>query len=167
MTIFHQVETSSDFEHVRELFSEYLRWVHKKLNEEYGIDFDLQAKIEADMGELDMFSPPKGRLILALIDSAVVGMGSLRDNGADIGEIKRMYVRPAHRGKGVGRGLLEHLTQEASRIGYRRLRLDSTLFMHEAHALYRSAGFREIDAYPESEIPQEIQDHWIFMEKVL
>ena len=85
----------------------------------------------------------------------------------DIGEVKRMYVRPAFRGQGIGRALLDALIQEAGQIGYPRIRLDSTRFMKEAHALYRSAGFVEIAEYPESEIPAQFREHWIFMEMVL
>jgi GNAT superfamily N-acetyltransferase len=85
----------------------------------------------------------------------------------DTGEIKRMYVRPDYRRRGIGLALLEALIAEARQIGYPTIRLDSTRFMKAAHALYRSLGFREIDPYPESEIPQELQHQWVFMEKRL
>lgn len=82
-------------------------------------------------------------------------------------EIKRMFVRPASRGQGVGRMLLEALIAEARQIGYSTIRLDSTRFMKAAHSLYRSAGFQEIGPYQESEIPPEFHQHWVFMEKHL
>ncbi len=63
--------------------------------------------------------------------------------------------------------LLEKLLSEAKEVGYSEVRLDSARFMHAAHSLYRSAGFQEIDPYPESEIPPEFQEHWIFMEMIL
>ena len=85
----------------------------------------------------------------------------------DIGEIKRMYVRPQYRGRGLGRALLETIIEEAEEVGYPAVRLDSARFMKEAHALYRSAGFSEIDPYPESEMPSEFQKHWVFMERQL
>jgi GNAT superfamily N-acetyltransferase len=75
-----------------------------------------------------------------------------------------MYVRPAFRRKGIGRALAQRLISEARGIGYASIRLDSTRFMKAAHALYRSLGFREIEPYPESEIPPEFQSHWVFME---
>ena len=53
---------------------------------------------------------------------------------------------------------------ESGQIGYERVRLDSACFMKEGHLLYRSAGFREIEAYEGSEIPPEFQNHWIFIE---
>ncbi len=76
-----------------------------------------------------------------------------------------MYVREPFRRQGVGRVLLHALMERAAALGYSQVRLDSAGFMHEAHALYRSAGFQEIAAYPESEIPAEFQAHWILMEK--
>jgi GNAT superfamily N-acetyltransferase len=82
----------------------------------------------------------------------------------DIAEIKRMYVRPQFRGRGIGRALLQRLLVEAKEIGYPAVRLDSARFMQEAHALYRSSGFDEVEPYPESEIPTEFQEHWVFME---
>jgi GNAT superfamily N-acetyltransferase len=78
-----------------------------------------------------------------------------------------MYVRPHARNSGLGRALLNRLLEEARQVGYKRVRLDSARFMTSAHELYRSAGFHEIEAYEGSEIPQEFQNHWIFMEKLL
>ena len=78
-----------------------------------------------------------------------------------------MYVRPAARQRGLGGGLLELLLQEACTLGFEKLRLDSPRFMTGAHRLYRRAGFQEIPPYPGSEIPDEFQQHWIFMEKCL
>jgi len=85
----------------------------------------------------------------------------------DIGEVKRMYVRPEFRRRGIGRALLEGLIAEAQEIGYSTVRLDSTRFMEAAHSLYRSLGFHEIEPYMESEIPPEFQQNWVFMEKQL
>jgi hypothetical protein len=56
---------------------------------------------------------------------------------------------------------------EARALGYLKLRLDSARFMKAAHSLYHSTGFQEIEAYPESEIPEEFHEHWVFMEKNL
>jgi GNAT superfamily N-acetyltransferase len=94
-------------------------------------------------------------------------MGCIRRIRNDIGEIKRMDIRPKFRRKGYGRAMLEYLLEEGKTIGYPKIRLDSARFMHESHALYQSSGFLEIEPYPESEIPREIQEHWIFMEKVI
>ena len=162
-----QVQSEEDIEHVRELFLEYLHWANEGLNAEYGIDFDVVSMVEEDMAHQEIFSPPDGRLLLALEGKEAAGLACMRRIRMDIGEIKRMYVRPEFRGKGIDRQLVDSLIQEARTIGYPRVRLDSTRFMVEAHALYRSAGFKEIEEYPESEIPEEYCAHWVFMEMKL
>jgi GNAT superfamily N-acetyltransferase len=167
MLSIRQVESERDIAHVRELFWEYLQWANARLNEEFGVDFDIASMLEENMAELEIYFPPYGRLLLASDGPEAAGLACIKRIREDIGEIKRMYVRPSFRGRGLGRKLLEGLIREARTIGYTRIRLDSTRFMKEAHALYRSAGFEEIDEYPESEIPEEFRAHWIFMEKHL
>jgi GNAT superfamily N-acetyltransferase len=78
---------------------------------------------------------PRARLYLAEIDGEPVGIGGLRPLSGDDAEIKRMYVRPSARGRGVGRAILQRLIDDARALGYRTIRLDSACFMHEAHAL--------------------------------
>jgi GNAT superfamily N-acetyltransferase len=167
MLTIRQAESEQDVAPVRELFGDYLQWVNACLNHEYGIDLDIAAMLERDMATLDIFLPPRGRLLLAFDGPRAVGVACMRQIRAGIGEIKRMYVRPAFRRRGVGRQLLEALLREARIIGYRAMRLDSPRFMTEAHALYRSAGFQEIDEYPEVEIAPQHRQHWVFMEKRL
>lgn len=163
----YQVETAEDKTHVRELWWEYLQWANSRVNEEFGVDFDIQSMLEQNMLELDKYSPPSGRLLLAEYDNQIAGIAHMRKIREDIGEIKRMYVRPAFRRRGIGRALAEALITEAREIGYPRVWLDSARFMKAAHTLYRSIGFREIEPYPESEIPAEYHSHWIFLEMPL
>jgi GNAT superfamily N-acetyltransferase len=160
----YQVETDEDKNHVRDLFWEYLQWANSNVNKEFGISFDIETMLVQDMFELEKFYPPYGRLLLADHENKVVGLACMRRIPEDIGEIKRMYVRPEFRGEGIGKELLKVLLDEARKIGYSRVRLDSARFMKEAHSLYRSMGFQDIDPYPESEIPEEFQSNWIFME---
>jgi GNAT superfamily N-acetyltransferase len=167
MTDIHQASTEQDRAHVQELFWEYLDWANARLNEEYDINFDIASMVERDMAKLDIFMPPYGRLLLAAEGPRVAGLACMRRIREDIGEIKRMYVRPEFRRRGIGLALLEALIAQARQIGYPTIRLDSTRFMKAAHSLYRSLGFREIDPYPESEIPPEFQHQWVFMEKHL
>jgi GNAT superfamily N-acetyltransferase len=149
---------------IRELFWEYLQWANAKVNAEFGVNFEIATMLEADMQTLDKFMPPKGRLLLGYAEERLAGIACLKDLTPGIGEIKRMYVRPEFRQRGLGRLLIDQLLAEALQIGYDRIRLDSTRFMQEAHTLYRTTGFHEIEAYEGSEIPQEFQNHWIFME---
>lgn len=96
-----------------------------------------------------------------------MGIACLKPLTDSIGEIKRMYVRPQARKRGLSGALLNQLLMEARQIGYDRVRLDSARFMTEAHQLYRSTGFREIEAYEGNEIPKEFRKNWIFMEREL
>ena len=149
---------------IRELFWEYLQWANAKVNEEFGVNFDIAAMLEADMNELDKFMPPSGCLLLSYAQESLTGIACLKILTPRVGEIKRMYVCPQYLGRGFGRALLTRLLEEAAQKGYEWVRLDSARFMSEAHRLYRAVGFHEIEAYDGSEIPKEFQQHWIFME---
>ena len=94
------------------------------------------------------YAPPAGRLLLAYDNGQVGGCIALRKLDVQICEMKRLYVRPAHRGEGVGRRLVDAIIAEARSIGYGRMRLDTIeSSMQDAIALYRRRGFREIAPY--------------------
>jgi GNAT superfamily N-acetyltransferase len=93
------------------------------------------------------YEPPGGGIWVALLEGAAVGCVALQASGPTVGEIKRMYVEPAHRGHGVARGLVERVIEEARRRNYDTLRLGTLATMHAAQALYKSFGFHEIAPY--------------------
>ena len=106
------------------------------------------------------YGPPSGRLLLAQYAGDPAGCVALRKLEAGICEMKRLYVRPADRGRGLGRMLVERVVAEARIIGYERMRLDTIeSAMKDAIALYRRMGFEEIAPY--SAIPIE---HALWME---
>jgi GNAT superfamily N-acetyltransferase len=162
----HVVEDEREFPAIREIFWEYLQWVNERVNQEYNLSFDIAAILDRDMVEIGKYMPPSGRIILGTVDQRLAGITCLKSLADCGGEIKRTYVRPDARRLGLGRALLERLLVEAGKIGYPRIRLDSTRFMVEAHRLYRSLGFYEIEPYEGSEIPPDYQRNWVFMEKV-
>ncbi len=99
------------------------------------------------------YAPPKGRLLLAEHEGELAGCVALCEFEAGICEMKRLYLCPAFRGKGLGRAIAEHLIAEARKIGYTRMRLDTVEpVMQDAVAMYRRLGFREIPAYCENPI---------------
>ncbi|HEX9111148.1 MAG TPA: GNAT family N-acetyltransferase [Terriglobales bacterium] len=94
------------------------------------------------------YAPPSGRLLLAQYEQQAAGCVALRKLEANICEMKRLYVRPAYRGKGLGRILVERVIAEARAIGYERMRLDTIASsMQDAVELYRRMGFKEIAPY--------------------
>ena len=93
------------------------------------------------------YEPPGGGLWVAYQDGVPLGCVGLHALRPNVGEIKRMYVEPAHRGRGVARALLERVIEEARRRNYDTLRLGTLASMHAAQNLYTSAGFREIEPY--------------------
>ena len=112
-----------------------------------GVDLCFQD-FERELRELPgKYSEPDGCILLASQNTALVGCVALRPLSAGVCEMKRMYVRLAFRGKGIGRTLAQEAMAEARKRGYKKIRLDSLPVMKEAQALYRSLGFREIGPY--------------------
>jgi epoxyqueuosine reductase QueG/predicted GNAT family acetyltransferase len=129
--------TAEDLDAVKELFREY----------EASLPFDLSFQnFERELAGLPgRYASPSGRLLLARCDGAFVGCVALRQIGDGLCEMKRLFVRPAFRGKGIGKALTQAIIEESQGIGYKRMRLDTVL--EPAKSLYRSLGFREIPPY--------------------
>ena len=136
----------ADIAAARALFLEY----EKSL----GIDLAFQdfAHELADLpGE---YSPPSGSLLLAVGDGIATGCVAVRSfDGLNVAELKRLYVRPSARGRGLGLRLADSAIAAAREVGYKAIRLDTLPTMTSAQALYRRLGFREIDPYRFNPIP--------------
>lgn len=135
-------ETREDIAAIRALFIEYQRFL--------SLDLDFQnfgAELAALPGK---YAPPRGRLLLARIGGEVAGCAAFYPMSDKVCEFKRLYVRRAFAGKGVGRALLEAAIAEAREVGYSHMRLDSLRRMAEAGKLYTQYGFYEIAPYNEN-----------------
>ena len=99
------------------------------------------------------YAPPGGARLLAYVDDEPGGCVAVRGFAVRVAELKRLYVRPAFRGLGLGRRLSGQAVTVARELGYARIRLDTTPEMAAAQALYRSLGFREIGAYRPNPVP--------------
>jgi GNAT superfamily N-acetyltransferase len=97
----------------------------------------------------DEIAPGKGAFLVVYQEGTPVGCGALRRLDADTGELKRMYMSPTLRGRGVGRQLVAALEAEARALGLRRLVLETGTRQHAALALYRKTGFEPIPIYGE------------------
>ena len=123
----------------RELIREY--------SASLGIDLSFQ-NFEQEMVEFPLhYTRPDGRILVAVEGGEAVGVVGLRRFSGKICELKRMYVRPEFRGRGIGRLLAMRAIKEAREIGYSRMRLDTLSRLSEAVSLYESLGFKEIGAY--------------------
>jgi putative acetyltransferase len=140
-----QVESPTHIAQARELFLEYAQ----------SLGFSLCFQnFDKELASLPgKYAPPDGRLLLAEFDSHLAGCVALRKLNDPICEMKRLYVRPRFRGKGLGPLLAERIITEARQIGYSRMRLDTVEpIMKNAVAMYRRLGFQEISPYCENPI---------------
>jgi len=131
---------AEDMALVHELFVEYADW----------LDFDLCFQgFDEELATLPgKYAPPAGGLWLARVGGDLAGVVGLRPLDEGVCELKRLWVRPAFRGRDLGRRLTETALAAARAAGYRSMRLDTIGgLMREARELYESLGFRETAPY--------------------
>lgn len=143
-----QVITPEQIALSRTLFEDYAAWL--------GLDLSFQGFAAELAGLPGLYAPPRGRLLLALESSQASACVALRPLEDGICEMKRLFVRPACRGQGLGRRLAEQIIQEARVIGYARMRLDTLPSMQAAIRLYEALGFVRRAAYYETPLPDTI-----------
>lgn len=167
MSLLVQVTSDVYESTICQLFLEYVQLLNEAISREYGVSIDVEAIHQMFMSGTDKFYPPRGRLYLCKHDNEYVGIGCLKELDNDIGEIKRMFVRSKHRGKGFGKMILDQLIADARSIGYNRIYLDSPKVFPISHNLYQSRGFAYIELFPGSEGAASKADIFVYMELVL
>jgi GNAT superfamily N-acetyltransferase len=157
--------TAADVPAVRDMLREYVDWI--------ALDLAFQ-EIDAELAGLPgEYAPPSGALFVATDGQQLVAMIGLRPlheppcpaglpsvaqsakgeaHSAKAAEMKRLFVRPAARGQGLAKQLIAQVLDEARRLGYAELRLDTLPMMGDAQALYAAMGFTDIKAYYDTPI---------------
>jgi GNAT superfamily N-acetyltransferase len=140
-----QASSDEDIQATRGLFEEYAAGIGISLCFQ---NFDRElANLPGD------YAPPHGRLLLAREEGQLAGCIAMRKLEPGVCEMKRLFLRPAYRGRGLGRVLVESIIDEARALGYTHMRLDTLPGrMDQAIALYRSMGFVEIAPYYENPV---------------
>lgn len=150
-----RADPTDDLDTVRRLFREYVDRL------DFNLDFqDVEEELEALPGP---YAAPEGAILLATVDDGAVGVVAVQPLDEDgVCEMKRLYVSPDYRTRGIGRALGEAILDTARALGYDTMRLDTVASMEAARALYRSLGFRERSAYYHNPL-----DDVVYMERSL
>ncbi|MGI9150010.1 MAG: GNAT family N-acetyltransferase [Limnohabitans sp.] len=135
--------TLAELQATRDLFLEYAQSLR--------VDLSFQS-FEEELAQLPgEYAPPRGALLLAKVDGALAGCCALRPADSvdypNAAEMKRLYVRQAYRGQGIGRQLADAILDEARQLGYSCVLLDTLSDMEAARAMYEDMGFEEIPPY--------------------
>ena len=140
-----QAQSADDVQSARALLEEYAAWIE--------IDMCFQ-NFDHELATLPgQYAPPDGRLFLAIADDQLAGCVALRKIGEGACEMKRLFLRPQFRGRGLGRELAKTIITAAREIGYQRLRLDTLPGkMDRAISIYHSLGFQKIEPYYENPV---------------
>jgi ribosomal protein S18 acetylase RimI-like enzyme len=137
--------TLKEIDEIRSLFMEYAS----------SLDFNLEFQdFENELKSLPgKYAPPEGKLYLALYKNKAAGCIAVRKIDNEYCEMKRLFVRPEFRGLNIGRALTEIIINEARKIGYKFMRLDTVRSMTSARKIYKEFGFKEIPAYCYNPVP--------------
>ena len=157
-------EALDDLTGVAELTRRFLEWDLAEFERVSGLSLSLDEYVSNTLDHLEDYMPPDGRIALARDElGSLLGIVMLRKLSPGVAEIKRLFVDPEGRGKGIGRRLVGSLLEQAREIGYEQVFLDTATYMPAAHRLYRNFGFHDTGPYPGSENDETVQKYLLFM----
>lgn len=137
--------TPSQIQTIRDLFREYEAFLQ--------VDLCFQHFEEELAGLPGRYAPPQGALLLAIVAGQAAGCVAMRPLDAVVCEMKRLYVRPAYLGQGIGKKLAMHIIERAKDAGYVRMRLDTLEKLVPALSLYAALGFQTCPPYYANPLP--------------
>lgn len=140
-----QAQTADEIETVRALFREYERFLK--------VDLCFQGLAEELATLPGRYAPPQGRLLLAQESEQAAGCAALRPLENGVCEMKRLFIRPAYRGQGLGRRLAQRIISEATALDYAVMRLDTLDTLERAMQLYETLGFQRCAPYYANPLP--------------
>ena len=152
-------------DHVRNLINAFLKWHLKRhledtnLINEYFDPRDFEEELASLPGK---YSMPEGKLLLAFYNDQPAGCVALKKIDDHSCEMKRMFVYPEFHGKGIGYALDKAIIDEAKKMDYSNMKLDTSIRQIEAQKLYQGFGFKNIEAY--YELPDKQKNWLVFME---
>ncbi len=160
-------QSGEALEHLLKLSQEYAEWMVAEARQHYADMNVHELASEHDYDDLRKkfpgeHVPPDGCLLLALSNGEACGSVALGRLSDSICELRTLFVRPACRGTGVGRKLVEAALGEARKLGYKQVRLDTLAFMEDALGLYHALGFYEIAPY--LDLSPSLRRHICFLE---
>lgn len=168
------IETCSaipDRDEMDPMLEEYFNLIATRLESAGGEPFDTSLVINEFWDEAHHYLSPFGATFLARDqEGALIGMGSLRDIGGGTGELKRLYVKSAARGTGLGRRLVEARITTARQMGLRTLLADTLQANVEMLGLYASLGFERVSVMEQSatyRLYPELRPYLAFIRKEL
>jgi GNAT superfamily N-acetyltransferase len=145
-----EAKTPEQIAQIAALLRDYLLWMHRRYSK-YGPMLDAyfdKRQWESELNDLaGHYGAPFGGMVLAYVDGVPAGCVLMRGIGGDVAEMKRLFVRPAFQGLGLGRQMAEALIELACDRAYSCMRLETGALQMEAQGLYRSMGFEPIAPY--------------------
>lgn len=172
-TTFETADAGRDFAVLMALNLRYLDWLEANIRQDFGQELtillgaSIPDYVTATLDKMCAARPPEGIFYVVRRDGQPAGMGGVRRLADGACEMKRVFVPPEQRGRGLGATIVRRLIADAEAFGYSAMRLDSGPFMTSAHRLYEAEGFRYRDAYAGVEAPADLHHNWRFMEREL
>lgn len=163
-----EARTPDQFVAAAALIREFIAWARVRHGEvAWAVDLYFQhAEIEAELASLaERYVPPHNAMLLAMVDGEPMACVALDRMDDATCRMRRMFVREGMHGRGIGRRLAASLIALARERGYRVMRLETSIYLKEAQALYRSLGFRNVAPY--IHLPDPLRPLSIFMERQL